>query len=142
MNAQESHRLVVAFDRALNLNMTEEAKIQAFRESQIKELSIPYVQKEVLMSGRVFKGATPDMARLALGQPSDQIDLNIKGYGKVSVLVYLFDQSSRYTGLQFIDGELKGSVQLAAPDLEKLRRDPRREAGGQSALPIAVQLTR
>jgi hypothetical protein len=118
MYPKELRGLVVMVDTKLQLNMTQEAKLEALRIAQIKELSIPYVEKEVLMKGRVFKGASTDMARLALGQPNDQIDLSIKGYGKVTVLVYLFDGSTRYTGLQFVGGELKGYAMTRAETQE------------------------
>ncbi len=50
-------------------NITQAAKEEHKRIEDIKDLTIPYEEKQVLVNRTVFMGASQDMVRLALGEP-------------------------------------------------------------------------
>ena len=137
LHPQEARKWIVKLDV---LGLTPDASAEALRKAQIRAIPTDeYWKTEALLHGQVFKGATPEMALLALGKPVEQIDLDVKNYGTVTILIYLFENSTRYTMLQFIENKLDLSQQIAAPDVEMYRRDPRRvEPRTQAIMPVAA----
>ena len=138
LHPDDAQKLIVQMDI---FKLTAASQAESQRLNLISTLPVDeYWKKEALIKGQVFKGATPEMASLALGTPVEHIDLEVKDYGTVTILIYLFEGSSRYTMLQFIDNKLDLSQQIAAPDVEMYRRDPRRvEPRTKAILPVAAQ---
>jgi hypothetical protein len=89
----------------LGLSQTGQAEKQ--RLYQINNLPIPFEQRQALVQGTVFLGATKQMVELALGQPSSSPQQMADGTEK---WVYFFQDSSRPTYLFFEKDKLANAA--------------------------------
>jgi hypothetical protein len=138
LHPEEARRWVIKIDV---FNISPAARAEQYRQQMIRAIPTDeYWKTEALLRGQVFKGATPEMTLLALGQPAEHFDLEVPGYESVTIMIYLFEGSNRYTMLQFLNNQLDVSQQIAAPEVERYRNDPRRvQAPSKVILPVAAQ---
>lgn len=78
------------------LGVTDLARKEQGRLAQIRNLTIHYEEKQVLINHTVFMGATPEMVRLALDEPQKTVDKDIFKY-----YVYYLPNDNRPTVLVF-----------------------------------------
>lgn len=118
-----------------------ESRQEAQRVARISLLSeLEDWQREALKHRQVFKQANVDMTKLALGIPVDELRVpNSNSPEPLTLLIYLFDDSARYTGLWFDRGHLFASQQMAAPDVEHWRQEAVQLAPRPALMPIAAQ---
>ena len=108
----EATRDFIAKVDVAGLSSVGKAKLQ--RESAINQLPITQEEKEVLIKGAVFIGATRQMAELALGPPQ-----SVRESGGDSILTYLPANDTATTTLYFKKNILstaqRGSSTLLPP---------------------------
>lgn len=97
--------------------LTDIGRKELNRRAQISALPIPIEQKEVLLKKQIFKGASVEMAQLALGSPRQSFQVQRTTNQRVTVLVYVFDANQRPTLLRFINNELDTAQQGYAGDI-------------------------
>lgn len=94
---------------------TDIARQEQERLGKIRDLTIPYEEKQVLINRTVFIGATYDMVKLALGQPKKILQRAAEGSSVALIYyVYYLPGDKRPTILVFQQDKLtnayKGSV--------------------------------
>lgn len=101
--------------------LTRVAKQEHERIEKIRALTIPYEEKQVLMNRTVFMQASPEMVKLALGEPKRTFEKPWPERGTMlNYFVYYVADDKRPTILVFENGKLihayKGSaLDIAAP---------------------------
>ncbi len=100
---------------------TEAGRQEILRQQRISALPINWQYREILKQGKLFKQATPEMAKLALGEPTRVISVPTKNpQRKVLVLVYVFDANQRPTLLHFENGQLHSAQQGNPADITSM----------------------
>ncbi len=139
MNPVETRRFLISADI---FGWSDEARQESMRIARISALTeLEDWQREALKHRQVFKQATLEMTKMALGSPSDELRIrNTNGAEPLTLLVYLFDDSARYTGLWYDRGHLFASQQLARPDVDQWRQQALLVApSSESLIPLAAQ---
>lgn len=141
MNPVETRAFLLTADV---FGWSAEARQEAQRIARISAMTdLEDWQREALKHRQVFKQANVDMTKLALGIPTDELRVpNTNGTEPLALLIYLFDDSARYTGLWYDRGHLFASQQMAAPDVEHWRQQAVQVAPRPAIMPIASQAIR
>lgn len=95
--------------------VTEVSQYEKQRIATIQKLPITYEEKQVLISHTVFLGASPDMVRLALGEPKSYQG-DPQGNGKLSFIYHLPNEPTP-TLLIFNGKKLTEAKKTSALDL-------------------------
>ncbi len=145
MNPLETRRFLLTADI---FGLSPESRAEATRIARISSMrELEDWQREALKHKQVFKQASVEMTKLALGTPNEELDVpSADPRQPLHILIYLFDDSTRYTSLWFAQNKLYASQQLAAPDVERWRAHAltvapkpeiiaQRPVGGQGATP-------
>jgi hypothetical protein len=99
-------------------NITEVAKEEHERIEKIRNLTIPYEEKQVLMNRTVFMQATPDMVKLALGDPKKSFERPWQEHGTMlNYFVYYLGEDKRPTILVFENDKLIQAYKGSALDI-------------------------
>ncbi len=97
---------------------TKVAAQEQERLGKIKDLDIPYEEKQVLVNRTVFMGATRDMVKLALGEPKKVVE---KMWEEKKVVltyyVYYLPNDNRPTILVFQEDKLINAYKGSALDV-------------------------
>jgi hypothetical protein len=97
---------------------TRIANMEQGRLEKIKELAIPYEEKEVLLNRTVFMGATHEMVKLALGEPKKVVERMWEGKGvMLTYYVYYLPNDNRPTILVFQEDKLVNAYKGSALDV-------------------------
>lgn len=109
-------RMVITVDV---LSVTEEARYERTRVATIMNLPIRYEQKQVLVEHKVFMGATPDMAQLALGA-AHHISTAVQPNGVPRLVLHFYLQGdARPTVLEFENNALVNAYKGSSLDIMK-----------------------
>jgi hypothetical protein len=95
--------------------VTRIAKEEQQRLTDIKNLTIPYEEKQVLVNRTVFMGASPDMVKLALGNPQKIVEKIWEGKSvMLTYYVYYLPNDKRPTVLVFQENKLVNAYKDSA----------------------------
>ena len=98
--------------------ITRVAKEEHERIGKIRALTIPYEEKQVLMNRTVFMQATPEMVKLALGNPKKTFDRPWTERGSMlTYFVYYLVDDKRPTILVFENEKLIQAYKGSALDI-------------------------
>jgi hypothetical protein len=98
--------------------ITRVAGQEQAREDKIKNLSIPYEEKQVLFNRTVFMGATCDMVKLALGEPKKVVEQMWDAKKTMlTYYIYYLPNDHRPTILVFDDDKLIKAYKGSALDV-------------------------
>ncbi len=87
--------------------ITPEARQEQARLAAIKELTIPFEEKEVLVNRTVFLGATQEMVLLALGEPKKVVEKHWEAKNLIlTYYIYYLPNEKRPTIFVFQEGKL------------------------------------
>jgi len=91
--------------------ITRTVKEENDRLSSIKDLSIPFEEKQVLIDHTVFMGCSSDMAKLAIGEPKkvverQMVDANKNVIQTLTYYIYFLPNDKRPTILVFSEDKL------------------------------------
>ncbi len=97
---------------------TRVAQQEQERLAKIKNLSITYEEKQVLVNRTVFMGATHDMVKLALGDPKKIVERMWEAKNiMLTYYVYYLPNDNRPTILVFQDDKLINAYKGSALDV-------------------------
>ena len=98
--------------------ITQDADLEKKRINKITLLPISDEKKEFLIGHSIFMGATPNMVKLALGEPrKEQNTTTQDGTQPVLVYIYHFPQDSRPTLLMFEQEKLVAAQKSSVTDV-------------------------
>ena len=109
------NKLLISMDV---LGVSEVARDEQQRRTHIDKLNITFEEKQVLLNRTVFMGASTDMVRLALGDPTKAIRRPLQNKREAMYLVYYLPKSKRPTILVFLDDRLTQAYMGSALDME------------------------
>lgn len=100
------------------LGITSVAKEEHERVEKIRSLPIPIEEKQVLINRTVFMQATPEMVKLALGDPKKTFEKPWQERGTMlTYYVYYLPEDKRPTILVFENGKLIHAYKGSALDI-------------------------
>lgn len=98
--------------------ITTVARTEHDRIEKIRMLTIPFEEKQVLMNRTVFMQASPEMVKLALGEPTKTIDHQADEHSAIQTYyVYYLADDKRPTILVFQENKLTQAFKGSALDL-------------------------
>lgn len=86
-------------------------------KDQINQLSLPILEKNILLSGQIYQGATHDVILLALGAPRF-VTGHLEEGQLIEVWGYHFEKDGRPTLLELRDGALKTAYRSSYADID------------------------
>lgn len=96
--------------------ISEVSRNEKDRRLKINNLSITYEEKQVLLNHTVFLDASPDMVKLALGDPKKAIQKTLEDKRVVDYLIYYLPNDKRPTILVFVNSKLAKAYKGSALD--------------------------
>ena len=96
--------------------ITKVSRNEIVRRQQINALSITFEEKQVLANRTVFLDASPDMVKLALGEPKKLIERTLEDKRLVVYLIYYLPNDKRPTILVFLSNKLVKAYKGSALD--------------------------
>ncbi len=96
--------------------ITELSRNEQERESKINNLPITWEEKQVLLNKTVFMDASPEMVKLALGDPKKTLQKTMNDNRVELSLIYYLPNDKRPTILVFVGDKLTQAYKGSALD--------------------------